>query len=233
MLQKFQFKKETYINNINLIINKEIWEVIKVKIKIIIFIVTMLFFSLSFTSNVLAGSEEDPEIEDEPNENVMEYLDIISAWFYEEENQPDYLFVALKLKEINPYHLKQHLVVQWEYNEEFCAAGLHIGYGQPWFYYSAGYGHGWWFQEFYEQIEGEYDSENGIILCKIPKEIINNPQMGDTLTKTKASTFQRYGFIGRLGFSRFWIASLISLATNKTPWDGAPYEYGRDYIIQY
>ena len=203
------------------------------KNKILTFFICMLLITLTFSITVIAGTEEDPEILDEPDENVMEYLDIISAWFYEEENEPEYLFIALKLKEINPYHLKQHLSVQWEYNGEFCAAGLHIGYGQPWFYYTAGYGHGWWFEEFYEKIEGEYDPETSIIIFKIPKEIINNPQKGDIITKTKAITFQRYGFIGRLGFGRFWIPSLISLVTKKTPWDGAPYEYGRDYIIQY
>ena len=193
----------------------------------------MLLLTITFSINVIAGSEEDPEIVDEKNENVLKYLDIISAWFFEKEDQPDYLFISLKLKEINPYHLKQHLSVNWEYNGEFCAAGLIIGYGKPWFYYSAGYGHGFWFQEFYDEINGDFDSETGIITLEIPKEIIKNPQQGDTLTKTKASTFQRYGFIGRLGFSRFMISSLVSITMGYTPWDGAPYEYGRNYIIQY
>ena len=62
---------------------------------------------------------------------------------------------------------------------------------------------------------------------------INNPQKGDVLTNTKALVFQRFGFIGRLGFDRFWIVGLIKLATGNVPWDAAPYDYGRDYIIQY
>lgn len=203
------------------------------KKKLLSIFVCTLLFTIPFSITVFAGSEEDPEIVDETDENVMKYLDIISAWFFEEENQPNYLFISLKLKEINPYHLKQHLTVHWDYNGESCAAGLIIGYGDPWFYYNAGYGHGWWFQEFYEQITGEYNSETGIITLKIPKDIIKNPQKGDVLTKTKAETFQRYGFIGRLGFSRFWFSSFISLSTGMSPWDGAPYEFGRDYIIQY
>ena len=137
------------------------------------------------------------------------------------------------MKEINPYRLKQHLTVHWEYNGETCAAGLIIGYGMPWFYYNAGYGHGWRFEEFYEEIDGIHDSETGILTCKIPKDIIKNPQAGDVLTKTKAETFQRWGFIGRLGFSRFWIFALYSLTTGKIPFDAAPNEYGRDYVIQY
>jgi hypothetical protein len=47
------------------------------------------------------------------------------------------------MNNISPYHLKQHLVVHWEYKGIKCAAGMNIGYGKPWFAFSAGYGHGW------------------------------------------------------------------------------------------
>ena len=201
--------------------------------KISVILVCMLFITLSFAMNVFAGSDEDPEILDVDDDAVFDYLDIISAWFYEIEEEPEYLFTALKLKDINSFRFKQHLTVHWEHNGVECASSLHIGYGDPWFSFSGGYGHGFWFQEHYQQIDGEYDEETGIIICKIPKNIINNPQKGDVLTKTKALTFQRFGFVGRLGFDRFFICGLISLVTGKVPWDGAPYDYGRDYIIQY
>jgi hypothetical protein len=188
-------------------------------------------FPLTFS--VLAGSEEDPEITDELEDDVFDYLNIISAWFYEKAEEPEYLYTALKIKEINPYHLKQHLTVHWDHNGIPCASGLHIGYGQPWFSFAAGYGHGFWFQEHYQFIEGDYDKQTGIITCKIPKNIINNPQKGDILTNTKALTFQRFGFIGRLGFDRFFVSGLVTIIFGKTPWDGGPYDYGRDYIIQY
>jgi len=141
--------------------------------------------------------------------------------------------ICLQIKEINSNRFKQHLTVHWEHNGIECASIMNIGYGNPWFTFSAGYGHGFWFQEHYQQIEGEYDIETGIIICKIPKNIINNPQKGDVLTNTKALTFQRFGFIGRMGFDRFSICGLITLVTGKVPWDGAPYEYGREYMIQY
>ena len=202
--------------------------------KILTILVCMLFLTTTFSISVYAGSEEDPEIDDEvPDTGVFDYLDIISAWFFEKGDEPEYLFTALKIKEINSNRFKQHLTVHWEHNGIECASSMNIGYGNPWFIFSAGYGHGWWFQEHYQQIEGEYDDETGIIICKIPKNIINNPQKGDVLTNTKALTFQRFGLIGRMGFDRFFICGLISLATGKVPWDGAPYEYGRDYIIQY
>ena len=76
-------------------------------------LVAFLAVCLIAPSLVYAGDESDPEIFDEEDADVVDYLDLVSAWFYEEENEPEYLFTALKMKEINPYHPKQHLVVHW------------------------------------------------------------------------------------------------------------------------
>ena len=205
------------------------------KKKIISIIISMLFFFTILSTNVFAGSEEDPEITDEEEDDVKDYLDIISAWFYENEDQPDYLYTALKLKNIDTTETKQHLVVSWELNGVHCSAGLYIGYDEDWWFaYQAGYGHGFWFQEHYQDIEGWFDEETGIITCKTPKSIIQNPQKGDVLTNTSALAFQRFGFIGRLGFDRWLIHSLIFLITGQSASDFAPNEeVGRDYIIQY
>ena len=191
--------------------------------------------SILFPFSIQAGSEEDPEIIDETDNDVVDYLDIISAWFFEKEEEPEYLFTALKMKEINPYHLKQHLTVHWEFNGIPCASGLHIGYDTAWYSYCAGYGHGWWFQEHYQEITGEFNEETGIIICKIPKSIIKNPQKGDVLENTYASTFQRFGFIGRMGFDRAILRSIIYIISEKDLVDFAPesIDYGRDYIIQF
>jgi len=205
------------------------------KRKIIAVLIMMLLICISFSIGVSAGSEEDPEIIDEEDTDVFNYLDIEKAWFYENESEPDYLFTALKIKEINPLHLKQHLTIHWEYNDISCASSMIIGYGKPWYMFSAGYGHGWWFQEHYQQIEGEYDLENGVIICKIPKSIIHNPQEGDVLENTYALTFQRFGFVGRMGFDRPLIRTILYLVSGKNVVDYAPesIDYGRDYVIQY
>ena len=199
------------------------------------FVCTLLIATiLPITGTVLAGSEEDPEIEDEIEDDVVEYLDIISAWFYEKSDQPDYLFIGLKVKEINDVILKQKLTVHWEYNGIECAVGMAIGYGEPWFSYSAGWGHGFWFQEHYQQIEGDCDEETGIITFEIPKDFIKNPQKGDVLTNTYALTFQRFGFLGELGFDRVILRSIIFLITGQNLSDFGPNEgYGKEYIIQY
>ena len=203
--------------------------------KIIPILVSMLFIFTSFSITVFAGSEEDPEIEDEVDSNVVDYLDIISAWFYEESNQPDYLFVCLKVKQIEENEFKQKLTVHWEYQGIECAAGVAIGFEESVYHFSAGWGHGFWFQEHYQKIEGSIDEEKGIITFKIPKEYIKDPQEGDVLTNTYALTFVRIGFLGKIGFDRHLLSSIISLFVRGGLTDAAPdsVRYGRDYIIQY
>jgi hypothetical protein len=196
--------------------------------------VCMLFFVLLFPMQAFAGDEENPEIQDENENDVVDYLDIISAWFYEDAQQPEYLFIGLKVQEINNAKLKQKLTVHWEYNGIECAAGLAIGYGSPWFIHSAGWGRGLWFQEHYQRVNGTVDEEAGIVTFKIPKEYIKNPQKGDVLTNTYAYTFQRFGFLGRIGFDRGILRSLISLLVGKNLKDFAPDDgYGSDYVIKY
>lgn len=202
--------------------------------KILPLFVCMLFFVLLFPMQAFAGDEEDPEIEDEIENDVVDYLDIISAWFYEDAQQPEYLFIGLKVQEINKVPLKQKLTVHWEYNGIACAAGLAIGYGSPWFIHSAGWGHGLRFQEHYQRVNGTVDEEAGIVTFKIPKEYIKNPQKGDVLTNTYALTFQRFGFLGRIGFDRAILRSLISLLIGQNLKDFAPNDgYGSDYVIKY
>lgn len=203
--------------------------------KIISIGVMMLLLLTSFSMVVSAGSEEDPEIEDEADSNVVDYLDIISAWFYEESEQPDYLFVCLKIKQIEENEFKQKLTVHWEYQGIECAAGVAIGFEESVYHFSAGWGHGFWFQEHYQKIDGSIDEEKGIVTFKIPKEYIKNPQKDDVLTNTYALTFVRIGFLGKIGFDRQLLRSVISLFAGGDLTDAAPesVRYGRDYVIQY
>jgi len=209
----------------------------KMKRKILSLIIIGLFLSLtsSIPQPLLAGDEENPEIEDEIEEGIAGYLDIISAWFYESSDQPEYLYICLKIKDIDIVPLKQHLTIHWDYNDIPCAAMMAVGYDEDEIVqYVAGWGHGFWFQEHYQEVEGEYDETTGVITLKIPKSCIKDPQKGDTLANTYALTFQRYGFIGMLGFDRFVLQSFINFMTGKQHSDVGPNDgYGRDYIIQY
>jgi len=195
----------------------------------------MLLTSTLLSLIAAAGDENDPEIEDDIEEDVVNYMDILSAWFYEQEDQPDYLFVGLKLNEISTTPLKQHLTVHWDYNGVPCATMMAVGYqGFGSINFSAGWGHGFWFQEHHELITGDYDQETGIITMSIPKHIIKDPSKGDVLTNTYALTFQRFGFIGRMGFDRPFIHSILFGLSGQRRSDIGPNDgYGRDYTIQY
>jgi hypothetical protein len=204
------------------------------KKKIVGIFVCMLLIITILPTTAIAGDEQNPEIQDTPEDDVFPYLDIISAWFFEKSDETGYLFTSLKITEISGYHFKQHLTIHWEYNGIECAAGMDIGYGTPWFSFAGGYGHGWWFQEHYVNISGEYDLNTGILTCKIPKEAIKNPKKGDVLTNTYALTFQRFGFLGRCGFDRLFLPTLIYMITGKSIYDMSPDTgYGKDYTIQY
>ena len=198
-------------------------------------LVAFLAVCLIAPSLVYAGDESDPEIVDNSEEDVLSFLDVTSAWFYETADEPDVLFVCLKMAEIDLTQLKQHLTVHWDCNGVGCAAMAAIGYGSDEVVqFAAGYGHGFWFQEHYQETMGTYDLETGVIVMKIPKEIIQDPQPGDVLENTYALTFQRYGFIGKMGFDRAILSSIIYLLSGKNNADFGPDDgYGREYVIQY
>ena len=201
-----------------------------------VFICMMLVGTvLPITGFVIAGDEKDPEIVDGLDEPaVVSYLDIISAWFYETEDMPDYLFVGLKLKEINTIPPQQHMSIIWEYNGTECTATIWSLGSEPWFSFAAGYGNGFWFQRHFHVIKGEYDKDTGIITMEIPKDVIKSPKKGDVLTHTFALSFERFGYLGSLGFDRQIFVKLLSMLIQKSLRDLAPNTgYGRDYIIQY
>jgi len=75
--------------------------------KIFAILVSMLFIFTIISMNVFAGSEEDPEIIDEEEDDVQDNFNILSAWFYEKEEEPNYLYTALKLKNIDTTKTKQ------------------------------------------------------------------------------------------------------------------------------
>jgi len=84
----------------------------KLKKKLFIIIGCLILITPVFSFNVYAGDPENPEIEDRmrdvklfglfpflPQSN-LKYADIISAWIYGEESNPDYLYISLKIMDI-------------------------------------------------------------------------------------------------------------------------------------
>ena len=56
--------------------------------KIIVFLISLMVISIN-SIIVFAGTNNDPEIIDDEENDVFEYIDIDSAWFYEDEEQPE------------------------------------------------------------------------------------------------------------------------------------------------
>jgi hypothetical protein len=151
-------------------------------------------------------------------------LDIESAWFYEEINEPDFMFVAMKIS-----YLKENYnaiySVRWSYNGKNYAAGVNTFYFQETVFRCGLPKRGsYWQWNSMPRCEGFFDFDNGIITWKIPKSSIGNPQAGDVLTKTKANAVP--------GFPISFLYFILHLDYR----DFAPNvynEYGRDYIIEY
>ena len=212
-------------------------------------ILISLIFILSL--NVLAGDVNDPEITDNeddlfgsfidhplryqlfhsigllPMEN-FDFLDIKSAWFYEESDESDYIFAAIKLKNLEVIPQRVVYSIHWTFNGERYAIGSHI--------YNNGLNsscfvgldkHFSLFSKF-KDAECFYNFENDIITFKFKKEYAGNLQQGDILTNTWAWTALRFNYE----------PMTILFSNGELVKDAAPFiesntDYGIDYIIQY
>lgn len=207
--------------------------------KIVGMIIFMLLTIAILPVTVNAGDEENPEITDEIGD-AFGNIDINSVWFWEKSEDPDYLFVCMKINEPRLNKIQQTFAVFWEYNTEIYACGMFIGlhflgyeFWDAGAYINNAPGGG---PEYHVIDEGTYNTSTGIITWRIPKEIIGDPNPGDVLTKTWSNAFQRYGFLGLIGFSRPLIDYLAKIVFGNYLWDFAPEhtdEYGLDYVIQY
>jgi len=209
---------------------------------IILLILTLLITSvLLSTSSVLAGDEENPEIEDETDDlfgtfirkpNIFnffktlkifnienfDFMDIKSAWFYENSEKPDILYLAIKLKNLDFINQRTIYAMHWIFNEKTYAVGVHVHTDGEMQSFFGGQTFRRW-GPFYD-INGSFDIENSIVTFEIQKNIIGNPGPGDILTKTDAWTGLRFIFEP---------ATIPLGGEAAKDWAG----YGLDYVIQY
>ncbi len=201
--------------------------------KIVPILVSILFIFTTISITVFAGPEEDPEIEDEIGD-AFGYIDIESVWFYEKSDEPDVLYVCMKINNASYTTFQQTFAVFWEYKNVKYAVSLHLGFSiKNWSHYASGVkGKRDYIND---PIEGDYDFDTGIITWRIPKNNIGNPVKNDLLTGTWSNAFRRLGLIGRIGFTRYGLDALILRLFGNYMWDYAPERggYGKNYIIQY
>jgi hypothetical protein len=92
------------------------------KRKIIGIFICVLLIGTILPLTAIAGDEENPEIEDGRNDITgpfssfippvfFEDIDIISAWFFENDDQPEYLSVSLKVSKLKNCLFPGHMEV--------------------------------------------------------------------------------------------------------------------------
>ena len=189
------------------------------------FVCTLLISTiLPITGTVFAGDEEDPEIVDVTGDTDLDFLDIESAWFYEKTDESDYLFTALKIKDLKEA-FNAVFSIRWAYNDVVYVSGL-----STYYYKDKEFRGGlrqratYWQWKSMPECIGIFDQNTDIITWKMLKSNIGNPQKGDVLTNTEASAVAGFPL------------SFIYFFTGKDYRDFAPDnygDYGQDYITQY
>lgn len=194
-----------------------------------LFLCTLLITTiLLFSNTVLAGDETDPEITDDEldlfgpwakpgNQDNYAYLDIVSAWFTEDVDEPDYLMLYLKVKDLEFQTLLSIYSMHWKLNGITYATGVHTNTNGQYKIFIAGVSS----NNNYYQINGEFDQENNIVFFKVPKLLVGYPEQGDIFTDTEGWAALRY---------RVEFLTLIH-GDGELIKDFAG--YGRDYIVQY
>jgi len=169
------------------------------KISSLIICIMLTLPILSFV--VSAGDEENPEIED-PEKDVLlfgiyrlpilgklfKHFDIISTWFHEDSNEPDLLYITMKVKSYKPPNKMAFYSVFWYYNNTQYAAVIITVRGED--TYS-----GIQIDEnTYIPVEDFYtiNKDENKITFAIPKDVIGDPEPGETLNNPSALAGVRF-----------------------------------------
>jgi hypothetical protein len=198
---------------------------------------SIILISTVFSINVSSRLNENPEIKDELGDAILGYIDIISVSFYENSDESGYLYIKMELKDLSKSFFGGLYQVEWTYNDIVYASFLNIGYkgkSIPKGFICGKYGRGSNNDLFNMPIcEGSIDKDVGIIIWKIPKINIGNPQQDDILKKPwSKSCFS--GIYGLTSFIRFIPFLGRDLAPTFIDEEGINrFDYGRDYILKY
>ena len=194
------------------------------KKKIVGLFMCMLLTTTILPLTALAGDPENPELEDDLNDTYLPFLDIVSAWFYEKADEPQYLYTAVKVQSLN-LKVNAVLSIRWSYNGKDYVSGFDTYIFQDDVFRSGDpkrASHWQWIHM--PECDGTANRTANVITWKILKCNIGNPEQGDMLTNTRAAAVSG-------GYSSF-----IYFFTSRDYRDFAPNtqgEYGLDYVIQY
>ena len=213
---------------------------IQKKIGVIIILILLIMTLLPITTP--AGDPENPEITDEQgdvygilitnpfitkllilfgivNVEFIDSIDILSAWFYEQENESEYLFITIKTKNLEFSRQREAYTMIWMNN------------GTKWIAYFNTYSNGKVINStigdyngtFYHKIESRFNVANNTITFRIPKNLIGDPQKGDILTHTCVKTFMEFTPLEALFLSIIFRGLILAIDL----------AFGNNYQIQY
>ena len=198
---------------------------------IVSFFISFLLLSLTFS----VVSADDPNIVDE-EDNLFDYIDAVAGWFYENEDEPDYLFVSMQLVDLTD-HIGTVYAIHWEYEGLHYDVGLHNGIFIPRVNEKN------WGCHYYERNpllfwrerhvstwdettnSGVFDVDDDTITWKIHKDCIGDPQPGEALTDSYIFTAHRISKVGLIPV--FFIPFSFELS------DSTPSSESQDYVIKY
>ena len=165
-------------------------------------LVGMLLISALIPLTASAGDPNDPEVTDRirdvrgffgliPRALIpqffLKHVDIQSAWFYEDSNNPDYLSISLKVRDLevklSDNEQKTYdtiYTVRWYLNDEFYVSGLHVFSDGHITEYSVGKESD---ENYFVLCQGTFEEQENIITWLVPKDGIGNPQPGDVLLR--------------------------------------------------
>jgi len=179
----------------------------------------------------IGGDEENPEVSDGENDVAFlngryqnpllspyfKHIDIVSAWFFENPDLPDTLFISLKFSDFRPCMLTAWYAMFWEMGYESWAAVIELNKGEielagvqlhntPWIE----------IDDFFS-----IDEANAILTFSMPKEFIGVAS-GDTIRYPFAAAAIEFSSDVLYGF--FW--NVMPLASDYT-------NEGLEYVIQF
>jgi hypothetical protein len=191
-------------------------------------IVIGLFVSVVPLS-VVAGDEQNPEITDEEGDmfqhpyfylpqRSLDAVDIVSAWFSEDFNESDFLFISLKVVDLHYLSvLRSTYLIEWGH-------GDYVYKGRFTTQFFGVYSVGILLRSYPSRIHfirASFDKDHDLVTFKIPKKFIDDPQPGEMLTRTRVAS--------TITTTSGYLLDFI-LVGDIAPDHQAS---GKDYVIQY